>query len=92
MVIVALFAFVVLRGLTRLLDEDSLFVVLAVTGLLTVFGAQALINMASTLHMVPTKGITLPFISYGGSSLIALAYGMGMVLALTRRRHPGEPV
>lgn len=89
-IIVGLFAFVVLRGLSRLLEENNLFVVLSVTGLLTAFGLQALVNMASTLHMVPTKGTTLPFVSYGGSSLLALAYGMGMVLALTRRRgHPG---
>ena len=59
---------------------------LAATGLLTQFGLQALINMGSALHLMPTKGMTLPFISYGGSSLMALALGMGMVLALTRRR------
>ena len=58
---------------------------LAAGGLLTQFGLQALLNMAVTLHLVPTKGMTLPFISYGGSSLIALALAMGMVLALTRR-------
>ena len=91
LVIVALFAFVVLRGFTRLLQEDSVFVLLACTGLLGQFGLQALINMGSTLHLIPTKGMTLPFISYGGSSLLALALGMGMVLALTRRRAvPGE--
>ncbi len=86
LVIVALFAFVVLRGFSRLLQEPSLFVLLACTGLLTQFGVQALINMASALHLMPTKGMTLPFISYGGSSLIGLALAMGMVLALTRRR------
>ncbi|MFQ5774238.1 MAG: putative lipid II flippase FtsW [Kiloniellaceae bacterium] len=86
LVILGLFAFVVLRGFARLLQEDSLFVLLACTGLLAQFGLQALINMASALHLMPTKGMTLPFISYGGSSLLALALGMGMVLALTRRR------
>ncbi len=86
LVIVALFAFVVLRGFSRLLQEPSLFVLLACTGLLAQFGVQALINMASALHLMPTKGMTLPFISYGGSSLIGLALAMGMVLALTRRR------
>jgi cell division protein FtsW len=86
LVLVGLFAFVVLRGLARLLHEDDLFSVLAAAGLLTVFGLQALINMAVTLRLVPTKGMTLPFISYGGSSLLALALGMGMMLALTRRR------
>ena len=84
--IVALFAFIVLRGFPRLLQDESLFRVLAVAGLLGQFGLQAMINMASSLHLMPTKGMTLPFISYGGSSVLALALGMGMVLALTRRR------
>ncbi|MDJ0946029.1 MAG: putative peptidoglycan glycosyltransferase FtsW [Kiloniellales bacterium] len=88
--IVALFAFVVLRSLSRLLAERSLFVLLAATGLLVQFGLQALINMGSTLRLMPTKGMTLPFISYGGSSLLALALGMGMLLALTRRRFSPE--
>lgn len=86
LVIVSLFAFVVLRGFAHLLRESSLFVMLACSGLLAQFGLQALINMGSALHLIPTKGMTLPFISYGGSSLLALAMGMGMVLALTRRR------
>lgn len=86
LVIVGLFAFIVLRGFSRLLGETNLFILLAATGLLTQFGLQAFINMASTLHLTPTKGMTLPFISYGGSSLLALAVGMGMLLALTRRR------
>ena len=86
LLIVGLFAFVVLRGLSRLLRENSQFVQLAATGLLVAFGLQALINMASSLHLMPTKGMTLPFISYGGSSLLALSLGMGMLLALTRRR------
>jgi cell division protein FtsW len=63
---------------------------LAASGLLVQFGLQAFINMASTLHLMPTKGMTLPFLSYGGSSLVALALGMGMLLALTRRRVGGE--
>src|SRR5690606_7713671 len=86
LLIVGLFAFIVLRGLSRLMRENSQFVQLAATGLLVTFGLQALINMASTLHLMPTKGMTLPFISYGGSSLVALSLGMGMLLALTRRR------
>lgn len=86
LMILGLFCFVVLRGFSRLLGENSLFVLLAVAGLLVQFGLQALINMASALHLMPTKGMTLPFISYGGSSLVALAIGIGMVLALTRRR------
>ncbi|MBP0445580.1 cell division protein FtsW [Roseomonas sp. SSH11] len=84
--ILALFAFVVVRGLMRLLAETDLYVILAATGLLTQFGLQAFVNMASSLHLIPTKGMTLPFVSYGGSSVIAIALGMGFLLALTRRR------
>ncbi len=90
LVIAMLFAFIVLRGLLRLLKEPDLFVVLASTGLVTGFGLQAFVNMASTLHLIPTKGMTLPFISYGGSSVLAVALGIGMLLALTRRRHHGD--
>ncbi len=86
LMILALFAFVVLRGFARVFQDDSLFVLLAVGGLLAQFGLQALINMASALHLMPTKGMTLPFISYGGSSLLAVSLAMGMVLGLTRRR------
>jgi len=87
-VVLLLFAVVLLRGFGRMLQESNLFVLLATTGLLAQFGLQAIINMASTLQLIPTKGMTLPFISYGGSSYLALGMGMGMVLALTRRR-PG---
>ncbi|HEX9647938.1 MAG TPA: putative lipid II flippase FtsW [Alphaproteobacteria bacterium] len=86
LVLVGLFAFVVLRGFARLMREEDLFAVIAGAGLLSLFGLQALLNMAVTLRLVPTKGMTLPFVSYGGSSLIALAAGMGMMLALTRWR------
>jgi cell division protein FtsW len=86
LVVVATFAFIVLRGFSRVIEENNLFVLFGTTALLIAFGLQALINMASALHLMPTKGMTLPFISYGGSSMIALAIGMGMVLALTRRR------
>lgn len=83
--IVGLFAFIVLRGFSRVVREANMFVVLAVAGLLTQFGLQALINMGVTVRLLPTKGMTLPFVSYGGSSLLATALGMGMMLALTRR-------
>jgi len=86
LVIVGLFAFVVLRGFARVMKLDDLFVLLAVAGLLSQFAVQALINMASSVSLIPPKGMTLPFISYGGSSTLALAIGMGMVLALTRER------
>ena len=85
--ILAVFGFIVLRGLLRLLKEQDLFTVLSCAGLVTGFGLQAFVNMASTLKLIPTKGMTLPFISYGGSSALAVALGMGMLLALTRRRH-----
>ena len=80
------FAFVVLRGFARLLRETDYFVLLAGAGLLAQFGMQAAVNMGVNLRLLPAKGMTLPFLSYGGSSLLALALGMGMVLALTRRR------
>ena len=84
--VVALFVFVLVRGLNRVFKDPDLFVLLAVTGLLTQFAIQALINMASTVNLIPPKGMTLPFISYGGSSTLALGIGLGMVLALTRSR------
>jgi len=84
--IAAAFAFVVLRGLLRLLREPDYFVLLAGSGLLVQFGLQAAVNMGVNLRLLPAKGMTLPFLSYGGSSLLALALGMGFVLALTRRR------
>ncbi len=84
--VLCLFGFIVLRGLLRLLAEQDLFIVLAATGLVTSFGLQSFVNMASSLHLIPTKGMTLPFVSYGGSSVLAVALGIGMLLALTRRR------
>ncbi len=85
--IVALFAFVVIRSLIRAMQDSSLFVMMAASGLVIQFGLQAFVNMASALHLIPTKGMTMPFISYGGSSLVALAIAMGMLLGLTRKRH-----
>jgi cell division protein FtsW len=86
LLLIGLFAFVVLRGLLRLMREQDLFVVLAGTGLIAGFGLQAMVNLFSTLGMMPTKGMTLPFISYGGSSAVAVGLGMGMLLSLTRPR------
>jgi len=90
LIMVALFAFVVLRGFSRVLKSGDLFVLLAVTGLLVQFAVQVIINMASNINLMPPKGMTLPFVSYGGSSTLALAVGMGMVLALTRERPGGR--
>lgn len=90
LVIIGLFAFIVLRGLLRLRQENNLFVTLAAGGLLTEFGLQAVINLASTMRLMPAKGMTLPFLSYGGSSLLGLCIGMGFLLALTRKRFGAE--
>ena len=84
-VIAVLFLAVVLRVFIRLLDEEDEFRLLAGAGLATQFGAQALISMAVNTGLAPSKGMTLPFISYGGSSMIALSLGMGLLLAFTRR-------
>ena len=84
--LVALFSFIVMRGFSRALNDRSLFVMLAASGLLIQFGLQTIIHMGVTLGLVPPTGMTLPFVSYGGSSVIAIALGMGMLLALTRRR------
>jgi cell division protein FtsW len=86
MLIMLIFAFIVLRGLSRALSEHDDFTRYAVSGLVMVFGFQSIINMGVNLQLMPAKGMTLPFISYGGSSLIAIAISMGMVLALTRQR------
>lgn len=86
-VIVILFMAIVVRFMMRAVQGSSLFILLGATGLAVQFGLQAFINMASALHLIPTKGMTMPFISYGGSSMIALAICVGMLLALTRKRH-----
>jgi cell division protein FtsW len=89
LLLIAVFVFVVVRGFNRVFQSSDLFTVLAVNGLLVQFALQALINMASAVQLMPPKGMTLPFISYGGSSIIGIALGMGMVLALTRRGSGG---
>ncbi len=91
LLIIGIFAFIVLRGLLRLLAEHDLFTLLAAGGLLMSFGLEAFINMATSLSLIPAKGMTLPFISYGGSSMLAIGLEIGMLLALTRRRHHAEP-
>ncbi len=94
LILVALFAFIVIRALTKAMRNEDPFTRFAASGLAILFGLQSTINMAVNLHLMPAKGMTLPFISYGGSSLISLAYGMGMLVALTRERPsaqlPGE--
>jgi len=90
LIILSVFAFIVLRSFLKLLKEQDLFSILACSGLVSGFGLQAFVNMASALELVPTKGMTLPFISYGGSSVLAVALSLGMLLGLTRRRHHGD--
>lgn len=87
--LVALFAFIVIRALVRAMRNDDPFTRFAAAGLTILFATQSAINMAVNLHLIPAKGMTLPFISYGGSSMLSLAYGMGMLLALTRERPRG---
>lgn len=84
-VIALLFLAIVVRVFVKLLDEPDPFRLLAAAGLATQFGAQALVSMAVNTGIAPSKGMTLPFISYGGSSMIALSIGMGLLLAFTRR-------
>lgn len=91
MLIICVFGVIVVRTLLRLIREDDPFVVIATSGLVTGFGLQAFVNMASSLHLIPTKGMTLPFISYGGSSAMSVALAIGMVLALTRQQQ-GRPL
>jgi cell division protein FtsW len=90
LVLVALYAFIVLRALVHAMRNDDPFARFASAGLAILFGTQSAINMAVNLSLIPAKGMTLPFISYGGSSMISLAYGMGMLLALTRERPRAE--
>jgi cell division protein FtsW len=84
--VLGLFAFIVIRSRTRAYTTEDMFARFAASGLAILFGIQAAINMSVNLHLIPAKGMTLPFISYGGSSMISLAYGIGMLLALTRLR------
>jgi cell division protein FtsW len=84
--LVALFSFIVIRALLRAMRNDDPFTRFAAAGLTMLFATQSAINMAVNLHLMPAKGMTLPFISYGGSSMLSLAYAMGMLLALTREQ------
>ncbi|WP_112321524.1 peptidoglycan glycosyltransferase FtsW [Oceanibium sediminis] len=86
LLIIALFSTVVIRSLIRLVRERDPFVRLAGTGLAALFGMQALINLGVAVRLLPAKGMTLPFVSYGGSSLLAAGLALGMLLALTRHR------
>lgn len=88
--VIALYTGIVVRSLTRLLRERDPFIRLAGTGLACMFGVQAMINMGVAVRLLPAKGMTLPFVSYGGSSVIASGIAVGMLLAFTRSRPQGE--
>jgi cell division protein FtsW len=90
--LVAIFAFIVIRMLIRAMRNDDPFARFGAAGLTILFATQSTINMAVNLHLMPAKGMTLPFISYGGSSMISLAYAMGMLLALTREQPRAEMI
>jgi len=92
LVLVAVFAFIVMRGLLAAARNEDPFCRLAAAGLIMLFGMQSAINMAVNLHLIPAKGMTLPFISYGGSSVISLALGMGFLIAVMRKRPRAEIV
>jgi cell division protein FtsW len=90
LVVITLYATIVVRSLMRLMRERDPFIRLAGTGLACMFGVQAMINMGVAVRLLPAKGMTLPFVSYGGSSLIATGLAVGMLLAFTRTRPQGE--
>jgi len=90
LIIITLYAAIVARSLLRLMRERDPFIRLAGTGLVAMFGVQAMINMGVAVRLLPAKGMTLPFVSYGGSSLIAGGIAVGMLLAFTRTRPQGE--
>lgn len=89
--VVVIIAFIVIYGMLKSLKEGNLFKIIASVGLLAQFGLQSFINIASALCIIPTKGMTLPFISYGGSSMIAISVAVGMILALNKKIHNEGP-
>ena len=90
LLIIALYSTLVVWSLMRLLRERDPFIRLAGTGLACMFGVQAMINMGVAVRLLPAKGMTLPFVSYGGSSIIASGIAVGMLLAFTRTRPQGQ--
>jgi len=88
--LLAIFAFIVIRALRHAARSEDPFIRFAAAGLAILFGLQSAINMAVNLHLMPAKGMTLPFVSYGGSSMLSLAYAMGILIALTRERPRAE--
>ena len=91
LLLIGAYSFMVVRGYAQSLNRPDMFTILAVSGLTTQFGVQAAIHMASSVDMIPTKGMTLPLISYGGSSLVASGLTLGLILALTRKSLHSAP-
>ena len=87
LVLLGIYGFIVMRGFARALSDEGLFCLIAASSLVMQIGVQAAIHMASSVDLIPTKGMTLPFVSYGGSSLLASGLTMGLLLGLTRRRN-----
>ncbi|MAM35109.1 MAG: cell division protein FtsW [Micavibrio sp.] len=85
-ILAGLFLFILLRGFNHLMESEDMFSILACGGLLAMIGLQALVHMGSSLHLLPAKGMTLPFISYGGTSLLSIGFTFGAVLSLTRHK------
>ncbi|PIR33116.1 MAG: putative lipid II flippase FtsW [Alphaproteobacteria bacterium CG11_big_fil_rev_8_21_14_0_20_44_7] len=90
LIVIGIFAFITIRGFLKIYERKDLFIVLASAGILMNFAMQAIINMGVTLKLMPTKGMTLPFISYGGSSVLATSIAIGVLLALTRKRYESK--
>ncbi len=86
LIIIGIFAFIVIRSLLKLINEEDKFIQLAASGIISQIGLQAIINIGVTLNLLPTKGMTLPFISYGGSSTLAIAIATGMLLGFTKHK------
>jgi len=86
-VIVLVFAYLITRIVKRALDEEDMFIYLALCGLMVQFTMQVIVNIGVSLKLLPTKGMTLPFISYGGSSMIAMSICFGLILAFTKRKY-----
>lgn len=85
--LIGVFAFLIIRGFLLVRKENNYFSQIALAGLLTQIAFQSIVNIASTLNLIPPKGMTLPFISYGGSSLVSTGFALGIILALTRRKN-----
>ena len=88
--VVILIGFIIVHGMLRALRNTDSFSLLASVGLLSQFGLQSFVNMASTLHLIPTKGMTLPFMSYGGSSMFAISVVVGLILAFSKQKSLAE--